>query len=114
MNPKITIIATGEKLEESKVQSAFEAVPDLKLTKVGQDRGLAQGAKKVFTWIAEFVGGSAKVTDALIEQASKQFAGAMVKVKVGSMEVEINNANRSQILELLDRAAQMAKETENL
>jgi hypothetical protein len=114
MNPRITIIAQGEEVDKPKIQSALGCIEDLNLTLVGQDRSLPQGAAKVITWIGEFIGTSAEIADALVEQVTKQLAGAAITVKVGDIEVIINNANRSQIKDLLEQAIQVAKEMSSL
>ncbi len=112
MNPKINIIVEGA--EETAVKSALKDIPQISLKKTSESRGLAQGAAKALTLVAEFVGGSAKATDALLEQATSQLAGATVKVQYGSVTIEVTNANRSQIAGLLDKAAQAAREANNL
>jgi len=114
MNPQITIIAEGGRVDGTAVKSALEAVPGVKATEVGPDRGLAQGARKVPSFVMEFVGGSAKVGDALIEQATKQLAGAKLKIKFGEVEIEVSNVNRSQVIEVLGRSAEIAKAAGNL
>ena len=114
MNPRITIIAEGEEADESNIHTALDSINDLTLTRVGQDRSLSQGVTKVITWVGEFIGSSAQMADALVEQVTKQLAGAAIKVKVGDIEIEISNANRSQIKDLLEQAIQVAKEGSNL
>ena len=112
MNPKITIITEGVK--ESKVESVLNAISDIKLKKIGQDRGLAVGAVNVVKYVAEFIGGSTKVADTLLEQTTRQLAGASIRIKFGDVEVEVTNANRSQLVELLDKASEMSKMSSNL
>jgi len=112
MNPKINIIVEGA--EEDTVKSALRGIPQLSLKKTSESRGLVQGAAKALTLVAEFVGGSAKVTDGLLEQATSQLAGATVKVQYGNMVIEVKNANRSQVEGLLDKALQAAKEVNDL
>ena len=114
MNPRITIIAQGEEVDESNIQNALDSIEDLNLTRVGQERSLPQGITKAITWIGEFIGSSAQIADALVEQVTKQLAGAAIKVKVGDIEIEISNANRSQIKDLLEQAIQVAKERSSL
>lgn len=109
MNPQIVIIAEGDEVEETTIKSALENIPGVKATKVGPDRGLAQGARKALSFVMEFVGGSAKVGDALIEQATKQLAGAKLKIKFGEVEIELSNVNRSQVMEALAKSAEIAK-----
>jgi hypothetical protein len=112
MNPKINIIVEGA--EENTVKSALIGIPQLSLKETSKSRGLAQGAAKALTLVAEFVGGSAKATDALLEQATSQLAGATVKVQYGGIIIEVTNANRSQVAGLLDKAVQAAREANNL
>ncbi len=112
MNPKINIIVEGA--EETAIKSALKDIPQLSLKKTSESRGLAQGAAKALTLVAEFVGGSAKVTDGLLEQATSQLAGATVKVQYGNMIIEVKNANRSQVEGLLNKALQAAKEVNDL
>jgi hypothetical protein len=114
MNAEIIVIAEGHRVEESKVRSALEAIPGVKATKIGSDRGLAQGAAKAIKFALKFVGGSAKVGDALIEQATKQLAGAKLKIKIGEAEIEVSNVNRSQVIDALAKAAEIAKAAGNL
>lgn len=114
MNPEITVIAEGDKVEESKVRAALEAIPGVRATAIGPDRGLVQGATKALKFALEFVGGSAKVGDALIEQATKQLAGAKLKIKFGEVEIELSNVNRSQVMEALAKSAEIAKAAGNL
>jgi hypothetical protein len=115
MNGKITIIAQGETVREAAVQEALGSIEDLKLTRVGPSRGSPlEGAAKVVTWICEFVGSTTKLADALLEQTTKQLAGATIKVQYGPNAIEITNANRSQLVELLEQVRQMSKETEDL
>ena len=112
MNPKINIIV--EEAEEMTVQSALETIPELKLEKIGESRGLALGATKALTFVAEFIGDSAKVTDALLEQATSQLAGGSFKVQYCGIIIEVTNVNRSQLADLLDKAIQGAKEVNQL
>lgn len=112
MNPKVNIIVEGA--EENAVISALEDIPQISFRKTSESRGLASGAVKALTLVAEFVGGSAKVTDALLEQTTSQLAGATVKVQYGNVMIEVTNANRSQVVGILDKAVQAAKEANNL
>jgi hypothetical protein len=70
MNPEINMIVEGA--EEKTIKSALGKIPQIILKKPGKRRGLAQGAAKALTLVAEFIGGSAKVTYALLEQATSQ------------------------------------------
>ncbi|MFZ3168610.1 MAG: hypothetical protein WA130_13420 [Candidatus Methanoperedens sp.] len=112
MNPKINIIVEGA--EGNTVESALRGIPQLSLKKTSESRGLAQGATKALTLIAEFIGGSAKVTDALMEQATSQLAGATVKVQYGTVIIEVTNANRSQLMALMEKAIKGARDADNL
>lgn len=112
MNPKINIIV--EAAEENAVKSALKDIPQISLKKTSESRGFASGTVKALTLVAEFVGGSAKVADALLEQTTSQLAGATVKVQYGNVMIEVTNANRSQVVGILDKAVQAAKEANNL
>ncbi len=115
MNPEIMIIASGESLDEKRARSVIGSIPEFKVQSIsGQTRGIAKGAAKVIKFIGEFIGGSGKVADLLIEQATKELAGASIEIKLGTTVVKVNNINRSQIIELLDRAAQIAHKQTDL
>jgi len=114
MNPKVMIIASGEKVDEKKVESTLRTIQGLKLQTGVPERGIATGATKAVKWVAEFLGGSSKVAELLIGQATKEFAGASIKIQVEGKVVEINNVNRSQIIDVLDRAAEIAKKQDEL
>jgi len=108
MNPEIKIIVEGA--EENTIRSALGKIPQISLKRTSKKRGLAQEAVEVLTLVAEFIGDSAKVTDILLEKVTSQLAGASVKVQYGSMVIEVTNANRSQVSDLLERALIAAKE----
>ncbi len=108
MNPSITIIASGQNLNESQIGSALGAIPELKLQTGGPERGVVTGAVKAVKWVAEFVGGSNKLADFLIGQATKAEPGASIKIQVEGRVVEVNNVNRAQVIAVLDRAAEIA------
>lgn len=110
MNPKVIIIASGTELDEGKVESTLSAIPGLEVKKMGPARGITQGAMKVVKLIGEIVGGSTKIADALIEQVTKELAGATIEIQVDSIIIKVTNANRSQIRELLKQAVESAKE----
>jgi dTDP-glucose pyrophosphorylase len=112
MNPEINIIVEGA--EEKTIISALGKIPQISLKKNVKKRGLVQGAAKALTLVAEFIGGSAKAADALLEQATSQLAGATVKVQHGSLIIEVTNANRSQVTDLLERAVEAARKADNM
>ncbi len=112
MNPKIKIIVEGA--EEKTIKSALGKIPQISLKKTSKRRGLEQGPVKVLTMVAELIGGSAKVTDALLELVTSHLAGASVKVEYGGLIIEVTNANRSQVTDLLERAIKAAREVDNL
>jgi hypothetical protein len=114
MNPKIMIIASGTDLDESKVESTLSTIPGLEVKKTGQARGITQGAIKVVKLIGEIVGSSTKIIDSLIEQATRELAGATIEIQVDSIIVKVTNANRSQLRELLNQAVESAKEMKKL
>jgi hypothetical protein len=111
MNPEIKLIVEGA--EENNIKSALRKIPQLSLKKTIKERGLAQEAVEALTLIADFIGSSVKVTDALLEQVTGQLAGATVKVQYGNVVIEVTNANRSQVVDLLERAVKAAKETDD-
>ncbi len=112
MNPEIKIIVEGA--EEKTIKSALGKIPQISLKKTSKRRGLAQGTEMALTLVAEFIGGSAKLADALLEQATSQLAGATVKVQYGNLNIEVTNANRSQVADLLEKAVKAAREADNL
>lgn len=116
MNPRITIVSEG--VDESKVKSALESIPDMKLRKLGQDKGLVENAGKAIKFVAEFAGGPTAVADLLLKQAAKITTNAMtpakVMVKISNKDgtekvVEVTNVNRSQVIDVLNAAKEMTK-----
>ena len=111
MNPRITIISEG--IEEPTIQSSLEAIPDLKLKKIRPDRGLVESSDKAMKFVAEFIGGSTIVADFLLKQVTNvtknMIAPCKVMVKIGETVVEVENANRSQLIEILDKAKEIAE-----
>jgi hypothetical protein len=114
MNPQITIIASGEKVDQKKAEAVLAAIPELNGQIVSPSRGFAEGAAKAIKWVGEFVGGSSKIADLLIEQATKELAGASIEIQVGNAVVKVNNVNRSQVIELLNQSAEIAKAQNSL
>lgn len=114
MNPQIMIIASGKKLDAQQVESALGTVPELTLQPATVERGIKTGVAKVIKWVAEFVGESSKVADRLIEQVTKQLAGATIEIQVDGRVIKIGNINRSQIIEALDHAAEVARKQNDL
>jgi hypothetical protein len=114
MNPKLIIIASGPELDEDKIESTLSTIPGLEIKRTGKARGIAQGATKAIKLIGEIVGSSTKVIDSLIEQATRELAGATIEIQVDSIIVKVTNANRSQLRELLSQAVESAKEMKRL
>ncbi len=112
MNPKINIIVEGE--DEATVKSAFEDMPELSITKTSESRGLVSGASKAVNLIAELVGVPGRVTDAILEKALEPLAGASIKVQYGDTIIEVTNANRSQVTDLLETVINAANEASKL
>jgi len=112
MNPKINIIVEGE--DEVKIKSVFEDMPELRITRTSESRGLASGASKAVNLIGELVGVPGKVTDALLEKTLEPLAGASIKVQYGDTIIEVTNANRSQVTHLLETAINAANEASKL
>jgi hypothetical protein len=114
MNPQITIIATGDNLDRQRIESVLGAIPELTLQLEGPERGYLTGAVKAVKWVAEYLGKSGKVADLLIQQATKELAGASIKIQFDGKVIEVNNLNRSQIIEVLDRAAAITQKQNSL
>jgi len=114
MNPKITIVAEGEDIDEAATQSILETISELTIRKVGQERGVIDAAGKAIMWVAEIAGGTSKIVDALLKVAENQLAGTSLKVKYGNTEIEISNMKRSQLMQALDKAQQVAQAAANL
>lgn len=114
MNPQIMIIASGEALDLKKAQAEISSIPGLAVETIGPDRGFKEGAIKVLKCIAGFMGDSSKLTDLLIDKASGVLAGSSLEVQVGTTVIKISGVNRSQVVELLDKAAKIAKDKGNL
>lgn len=108
MDSKIALIVTGENVDDAAFQSALKSIPGLELQRE-QQRGIVTGALKVAKWLAKFVGESDKLADALIGEATKHAVGASIELQYGTTIVKISNANRSEIVALLDKAAAIAK-----
>ncbi len=113
MTPKIMIIASGTELDDGKIESTLSAIPGLEVKKTGQARGIALGATKVIKLIGEIVGNSTKIVDSLIEQATRELAGATIEIQVDSIIVKVTNANRSQLRDLLSQAVGSAKDIQS-
>lgn len=113
MNAKITLLVEGEDVDRDAATQALEEVA-AEAHPVGETRGIGTAAQKALKWILEFTGGSAEVADALIGQATKQFAGATVKLQVGDTMVEVSNVNRSQVIDALEHAAEAARRAASL
>ncbi len=107
MNPSIILVSEG--VDEPIIRSALGVIPNIKLKKIGQGRGLVDDAVK---FVVEFIGESTTLADYLLEQVTKQAAGASVKVKINDIVIEVNNANRSQLIEVLDKAKEIAENSQ--
>lgn len=114
MNPQITLIVSGKNFDADRFESAFAAVPEIKLQPCAQERGVVSGAAKAVKWVAEFIGSSGKVADLLIDQATKELAGATIEIQVAGISVKLGNVNRSQIIAVLDHAVAIARQQSGL
>ena len=111
ISPKITVIAEGPHIDGSVVESALAQLPDVKVRSQGTQRGVVGTALK---WTLEFLGGSGKLAEGLVKTADNLTSGATLKLQVGEIIIEINNANRGQIPELLDKAVLAAQSATKL
>jgi len=100
--------------DEATVKSAFEDMPELRITKTSESRGLGSGASKAVKLIAELVGVPGKVTDAILEKALEPLAGASIKVQYSDTIIELTNVTRSQVTDLLETAIIAANEASRL
>lgn len=114
MNPKITVIVKGEQIDERQAESALSSISGLQLKKMEEQRGVGMGIAKAVKWVGEIIGDTGKIADGLIEQASKQFAGASLEIQVTGMTIKVTNASRSQLLVVMDKAIQAAKDAGTL
>lgn len=114
MNPKITILLEGKDVDEAAAQSALESVPEFKVNKVGQERGVIEATGKLVAWVAEFSGNVGKIVDALLKVAENQLAGSKIKIKYGDKEIEVSGVKRSQLMETLEQVQSMAQSAANL
>lgn len=113
MNPRITVTIEGDDWDAHEALKALGQVGS-SVIETDTPRGIVSGAKKIGTWILEFTGGSAKAADALLEQATSQLAGASVKVQIGDRIVVVDGINRSQVLEVMKQAEQLATDARSL
>jgi len=122
MEPEITIYAIGSKMVEKDVHKALEQVPDFtKVVSEGPDRSIVSGAIKALSFVAKFVNPSPKMADGLIDLANTMIKsraeknkGATMKVKVGGTVLEVTNANRDQLIDLLDKAKEISQAANKL
>ncbi len=113
MNPKITLIVESEQIDEATVEKALGTAGS-RIERVGETRSVGSAATKAFKWILEFTGDAAKAGDKLIEQATKELAGAAVKIQIDSTVIEVSNVNRSQVIEVMEKAQQVAQQAKSL
>jgi len=117
MKPKVQIMIEREQWsEEEKLRAsqALASIEELSVTPLGEEMGLKEVGAKALEFVGELLGSSSKLADSLIELLTRELAGATVKLKVGTVEIEIINANRSQLIELFDRAIKRAEELSKL
>ena len=106
---EITLMLDNAEIEATQVEQAIGSIEGVELEKTGEERSLGQGVQKAVQWIMKLVGSSAEIADKLIEQATKELAGANLKIKFGPTEIEVTNANRSQIKDILELAFSFEK-----
>jgi len=110
MDPTVTILVEGVNVDAVAAQKALAAAGS-EVAPIGTSRGAVQDALK---WIFKFTGDVGKVGDKLIDQATKQLAGATVKVQIGTATIEVTNANRSQLIDVLKQAQAIARQAGDL
>ena len=108
MKQTLAIIVKGANLTDGKLASAVESIPGLELRR-SELRGVGPAAAAVLKWVGNVLAGSGKIADFLIQEAMKHAAGASIEVQVGTTVVKVSNANRDQIMALLDKAVETAK-----
>lgn len=113
MDASVTIIVEAEAMDPAAAETALSQV-GTRLRRVGESRSVGSSAKKAFKWILDFTGDTAKAGEALIEQATRELAGATVKIQAGNVLVEVTNVNRSQILDVMAAAAATANDAHAL
>ena len=109
---QVLVLVEGPAVDAVMFETAFR--PAGTLTSVEPTRGLGTAASKALAWVLEFTGNTSRVTDLLIQQAMSGVGGCTVKVQFGNSVVAIENASRSQVLEILDKAAAVAQRAEQL
>ena len=117
MKPKVQIMIEREQWsEEEKLRAsqALASVKELSVTPLGEEMGLKEVGAKALEFVGELLGSSSKLVDSFIELLTSELAGATIKLKVGTIELEITNANRSQLIELLGMAVKRAEELSKL
>jgi hypothetical protein len=107
MENHVAIIVKGAQ-DATSLETGLNAIPGLTLKKE-EVRGVVTGALKVAKWIAKLVGDTDKIADALIGEATKHAVGASIELQCGATVIKISNANRSEIIALLDKAAEIAR-----
>ena len=108
MDAKFSIIADSVTVNADRMQSALDDIEDINAQQVGERMGIG-GVINALEWIVQFAGNIPEIADRIIGAVESQLAGASIKLKFGNMEVEISNASRGQIIEILQTAQQMAQ-----
>ena len=117
MKPKVQITIEREQWSEEEKHQAQEvlaSIEEMNVTPLGEEMGLKEAGGKALEFVGELLGSSSKLADSLIELLTRELAGATIKLKVGTIELEIANANRSQLIELFDLAVKRAEELTKL
>ncbi len=114
MQPSLTIMAEGDESRVQEALSALNQVPKVSATEIGVERGIVEGAGKLFKWVMEFAGDASGLADALIAIAEKYFAGSSIKVRYGDREIEISNVRRDELIAVLNTVKDMAAEADSL
>ena len=117
MKPKVQIMIEREQWSEEeklRAQEVLASVEEMNVMPLGEEMGLKEAGAKTLEFVGELLGSSSKLADSLMELLTSELAGATIKLKVGAIELEIANANRSQLIELFDLAVKRAGELSGL
>jgi hypothetical protein len=110
VKPSVTIVVEPKGVQPATVENALKSTGG-EVTPIGASRGVGGDVLK---WVLKFTGDAGKLGEALVQQATKQLAGATVKIQLGQTIVEVSNANRSQVLAILKQASDLASASEGI
>lgn len=72
--------------------------------------GVRETVHAVVQWILKLVGSSAEIADGLIEQSTKQLAGAEVMIQTPTGTIHVTNVNRAQLIDTIEAVRKLASE----